>query len=321
VLTAVLSCLNSGMYTASRMLFVLAGRREAPLQLVHVTKRGVPAVAILASSVIGFLCVIAAAVSPDTVFAFLLNSSGAIILFIYCLIGISQIVLRYRTGSAGLRVKMWLFPVLSIITVAGIVAILAQMGIVEESRSQLILSLLSWAIVIVFYFANKWFIGRRPIVEGAIATTKPHRVLVMANETANSAELLDELRRIGADSATSYYVVVPASPIETGVTATHGPLDVMEATHEAAKARLDYTLSTLRSENLEADGALGDYRPMRALADAVDTFHPDQIVIATLPLESSVWHRFEVVDRARAEYSNLPVTHVVATPVAAEPAV
>ena len=34
VLTAVLSCLNSGMYTASRMLFVLAARREAPLQLV-----------------------------------------------------------------------------------------------------------------------------------------------------------------------------------------------------------------------------------------------------------------------------------------------
>jgi GABA permease len=106
--------------------------------------------------------------------------------------------------------------------------------------------LLSWAIVIAFYFANKWFISRRPIVEGAVATTKPHRVLVMANETANSAELLDELRRIGADSAASYYVVVPASPIETGVTATHGPLDVMEATHEAAKARLDYTLSCVR---------------------------------------------------------------------------
>ena len=46
VLTAVLSCLNSGLYTASRMLFVLAARREAPAQLVSVTKRGVPAVAI-----------------------------------------------------------------------------------------------------------------------------------------------------------------------------------------------------------------------------------------------------------------------------------
>jgi GABA permease len=93
---------------------------------------------------------------------------------------------------------------------------------------------------------------------------------------------------------------------------------VAEATQEAAKARLQHTVLTLRSENLEADGALGDYRPMRALANAVDTFHPDQIVIATLPLEYSVWHRFEVVDRARAEYPNLPVTHVVATPVAAE---
>jgi GABA permease len=317
VLTAVLSCLNSGMYTASRMLFVLAARREAPLQLVAVTKRGVPAVAILASSIVGFLCVIAAAISPDTVFAFLLNSSGAIILFIYCLIGISQIVLRYRSGSEGLRVKMWLFPMLSILTVAGIVAIVAQMGIQEDSRSQLILSLLSWAIVIAFYFANKWFIARRPVPEELAPTVEPHRVLVLANETANSAELLEELRRIGADHAAHYYVAVPASPVETGAAATHGPLDVMVATQEAAKARLDHTLSTLRSENLAADGALGDYRPLRALANAVDTFQPDQIVIATLPLDDSVWHRFDVVDRARAQYPNLPVTHIVATPVTA----
>lgn len=37
VLTAVLSCLNSGLYTASRMLFVLAARQEAPAQLVKST--------------------------------------------------------------------------------------------------------------------------------------------------------------------------------------------------------------------------------------------------------------------------------------------
>ena len=317
VLTAVLSCLNSGLYTASRMLFVLAARREAPAQLVSVTKRGVPAVAILASSVVGFLCVIAAAVSPKTIFAFLLNSSGAVILFIYCLIGVSQIVLRYRTGSKHLRVKMWLFPVLSILTVVGILGVLVQMGIGKDSRSQLVLSLLSWAVVIVFYFANRWFIARRPVPQELAPTVEPRRVLVLANETANSVELLEELRRIGADRAASYFVVVPASPIETGVAATHGPVDVMEATQEAAKARLDHTLSTLRSENLEANGALGDYRPLRALANAVDTFRPDQIMIATLPLEESVWHRFDVVDRARAEYPNLPVSHVVATPVPA----
>ena len=314
VLTAVLSCLNSGMYTASRMLFVLAARREAPPQLVAVTRRGVPAAAILASSVVGFFCVIAAAVSPDTIFAFLLNSSGAIILFVYLLIAISQIVLRYRTPDSQLRVKMWLFPVLSVLTAVAIVLILLQMGLDKDIRSQLILSLLSWAVVLLFYFLNKQFIARRPAPAGVAATEKPHRVLVLANETANSGELLDELRRIGADTAAKYFVVVPASPIETGVAATHGPLDLAEATQQAAQQRLDYTLTTLRSDNLDADGALGDYRPLRALANSVDSFHPDQIVIATLPPEYSVWHRFDVVDRARAEFG-VPVTHIVATPV------
>jgi GABA permease len=314
VLTAVLSCLNSGMYTASRMLFVLAARREAPAQLVRVTRRGVPATAILASSVVGFLCVIAAAVSPDTIFAFLLNSSGAIILFVYLLIAISQIVLRYRTPDSELRVKMWLFPVLSIITAVAILAILVQMGFQKDVRSQLVLSLLSWAVVIVLFLANRWYVNSRPVVEGVAPTERPHRVLVLANQTVGSAELLDELRRIGADKTATYHVVVPVSPIETGTAATHGPLDVAEATREIAQQRLDDTLSTLRSENLDADGTLGDYRPLRALAAAVDSFHPDQIVISTLPPEESVWHRFDVVDRARAEHS-VPVTHVVATPV------
>ncbi|MGW5152187.1 amino acid permease [Rhodococcus koreensis] len=318
VLTAVLSCLNSGMYTASRMLFVLAARREAPQQLVKVTRRGVPAIAILASSIVGFLCVIAAAVSPDTVFSFLLNSSGAVILFVYCLIGISQVTLRYRSGSEHLRVKMWMFPVLSIFTVVAIMAILAQMGIEKDSRSQLVLSLLSWAVVIVLYLANKWFIARRPEVEGAVAKPNPRRVLVLANETADSTELLAELHAIGADQAASYFVVVPDSPIETGAAATHGPVDVWDATQQAAQSRLDHTVATLRSNNLDVEGARGDFRPLRALANAVDTFRPDLIVIATLPPEMSVWHRFDVVDRARHDYPQIPVTHVVATPVAVE---
>ena len=42
VLTAVLSCLNSGLYTSSRMLFVLADRRQAPAWLVQLSGRGVP---------------------------------------------------------------------------------------------------------------------------------------------------------------------------------------------------------------------------------------------------------------------------------------
>ncbi len=151
VLTAVLSCLNSGLYTASRMLFVLAARREAPMRLITVNGRGVPVWAILVSTVVGFLSVIAAYVSPDTVFTFLLNSSGAVILFVYLLIAISQFVLRRRTPDDQLTVKMWFFPVLTILAAAGIVAVLAQMFFSDDTRSQLLLSLASWAVVIGVY--------------------------------------------------------------------------------------------------------------------------------------------------------------------------
>ncbi|WXZ51367.1 hypothetical protein WDV94_01870 [Clavibacter tessellarius] len=98
---------------------------------------------------------IAAAVSPDTVFLFLLNSSGAIILFVYLLIAISQIVLRRRNGSSGLVVRMWLFPGLSILTVVGIVAVLAQMALDPEIRPQLVLSLVAWVVVLGLYAVTK----------------------------------------------------------------------------------------------------------------------------------------------------------------------
>ena len=92
---------------------------------------------------------------------------------------------------------------------------------------------------------------------------------------------------------------MPANPIDTGQAEHKGAVYIWEATTEAAQARLDRTLEILREENLEADGALGDYRPLRALADAVAAFQPDRLVICTLPEDQSAWLRYDVVDRAR----------------------
>ena len=156
VLTAVLSCLNSGLYTASRMLFVLAGRREAPVKLISVSRRGVPMAAILTSTVVGFLCVLAAAISPETVFLFLLNSSGAVILFVYLLICFSQLVLRRRTAPELLKVRMWFYPWLTLLTIAAILAVLTMMFFDASTREQLLLSLLSWAVFIALYGITKW---------------------------------------------------------------------------------------------------------------------------------------------------------------------
>ena len=105
---------------------------------------------------------------------------------------------------------------------------------------------------IVLFFANKWFKNRRPEPEGAAATERPKRVLVLANQQVESQELLDELHASTQTGATTYFVVVPVSPIETGIAATHGPLDLREATLKVAQERLDNTLATLHSENLDA---------------------------------------------------------------------
>jgi GABA permease len=314
VLTAVLSCLNSGMYTASRMLFVLAARREAPVSLITVNKRGVPTRAILASSVVGFLCVIAAAISPDTVFSFLLNSSGAIILFVYILIAVSQLILRRRTSPEKLQVKMWLFPYLTILTIAGMVAVLVLMGIDDAARSQLFLSLLAFAVVLVLFAITKWRGGSTgKDFDDAPAQTGGTRVLVLANETVGAKELLDELRSIDAEGKAEYFVCVPANPVDTGQAEHTGAVWVWEETVKAAQARLDSTLEILRSEGLHANGELGEHRPTQALATAIAEFSPDRIVISTHPEVHSAWLRHDVVDKARETYPNIPVRHIVSS--------
>jgi GABA permease len=168
VLTAVLSCLNCGLYTASRMLFVLAARHEAPGRMLTISKRGVPAWAILASTVVGFLCVIAAYVSPDQVFLFLLNSSGAIILFVYLLICLSQLRMRPTIPPERLKVKMWFYPVLTLLTALAIVGVLVQMFIREGTRSSILLSLLAWALVLVAYLVRRRAIGDAHLTEEGV---------------------------------------------------------------------------------------------------------------------------------------------------------
>ena len=119
--------------------------------MINVSRRGVPYVAILCSSIVGFLCVIMSGIAPGTVFIFLLNSSGAIVLFVYMLIALSQIVLRLKTPPEKLRVKMWFFPVLSILTLVAIVAVLVQMAFDSTARIQFWLGLLSWAVMVALY--------------------------------------------------------------------------------------------------------------------------------------------------------------------------
>src|SRR4051812_47838391 len=159
VVTAVLSCLNSGMYTGSRMLFALARRGDAPQGLLDVNRRGVPVKAILLTSSIGFLSTILAYLSPDKVFLFLVNSSGAIALFVYLLIAVSELRMRRqleREAPERLKVRMWAYPYLTYFAIAAMVVVIGSMALVADVRSQLIPSFISLAVVLAAY----WFKSR-----------------------------------------------------------------------------------------------------------------------------------------------------------------
>ncbi|MGW2837905.1 amino acid permease [Streptomyces sp. NPDC001493] len=168
VLTAVLSCLNSGLYTASRMAYSLGGRGDAPRAFTRVNKRGVPQAAILSSVVFGFVAVFFNYQWPDTVFAFLLNSSGAVALFVWLVICFTQLRMRpmiERESPGRPVVRMWLFPYLTWATIAMISFVLVYMLTDDAGREQVLLSLLVAAVVVAVALVRERR-GRRAAVRG-----------------------------------------------------------------------------------------------------------------------------------------------------------
>ncbi|MGW7820368.1 amino acid permease [Streptomyces puniciscabiei] len=156
VLTSVLSCLNSGLYTASRMAFSLGQRGDAPKAFARTTSRGVPMAAILASVVFGFVAVFFNYAYPKTVFLFLVNSSGAVALFVWLVICFSQLRMRriiQREAPEKLVVRMWLYPYLTWATALFIIGVLGYMLTdtkgESSGRTTVLLSVAVAAVVVV----------------------------------------------------------------------------------------------------------------------------------------------------------------------------
>ncbi|MCE4942456.1 amino acid permease [Streptomyces albulus] len=154
VLVAVLSCLNSALYTSSRMLFALTRNGDAPRGFTKLSASGVPRRALLAGTSVGYLSVVAAWISPDVVFTFLINSYGAIALFVYLAIAVAQLRMRRaleRDDPARLTLRMWGFPWLSRLTVALMALVIGAMAVLPDSRAQFWLSLLTLGVVLAAY--------------------------------------------------------------------------------------------------------------------------------------------------------------------------
>jgi GABA permease len=158
VLIAVLSCLNSGIYVTSRILFNLAARGDAPKSMVALNVRRVPAMAIYTGSVVALIAVLTSVISADRVFSFLLNALGAIMLIIYLIVAAAQIVLRRRferENPAALQIKMWCFPYGSYAVIAAILAILAAMAASPTLAKEFYSSLAVLAVIYVAFLVRR----------------------------------------------------------------------------------------------------------------------------------------------------------------------
>ncbi|WP_411753833.1 amino acid permease [Serratia sp. (in: enterobacteria)] len=96
ILTAVLSAGNSGMYASTRMLFTLASEGKAPRIFAKLSKGGVPRNALYATTVVAALCFLSSMFGNQSVYLWLLNTSGMTGFIAWLGIAISHY--RFRRG-------------------------------------------------------------------------------------------------------------------------------------------------------------------------------------------------------------------------------
>ena len=158
VLVAVLSCLNSGLYVTSRVLFTLAAKGDAPQSMVALSSRRVPARAILIGTSFGYVAVLLSFFSKGVVFSFLVNASGALMIVIYLLACFAHVTLRRKLAAETperLTIKVWLFPWLSYATIAAMLGVLVAMALTPALESQFYASVACVVVVAMAYWLRQ----------------------------------------------------------------------------------------------------------------------------------------------------------------------
>ncbi|MEV6107666.1 amino acid permease [Streptomyces sp. NPDC051940] len=139
ILAALLSAMNANIYGASRMAYSLVARGQGPAFLGKVAG-SVPRRAVIATCSYGFAAVLASFWWPDTVFKWLLNMVGATVLVVWGFTAVAQLRLRRkleRESPELLTVRMWAYPYLTWLALAGIAAVLVLMLREPDTRTQL----------------------------------------------------------------------------------------------------------------------------------------------------------------------------------------
>jgi GABA permease len=152
VLTAVLSCLNSGVYVTARVLFTMADKGDAPRWLVAVNKRQVPARAILLGSAFGFFVMLLKTDKTEKLFDFLMNSSGALMIFTYLFVVLAH--LRFPYSQPGMRTARGAH-LIAFAAAFAMVAVLIAMCFMKGTQPVMVASGACFALIVVALVAKR----------------------------------------------------------------------------------------------------------------------------------------------------------------------
>jgi hypothetical protein len=138
--------------------------------------------------------------------------------------------------------------------------------------------------------------------------SETNRVLLVANRTAMTPALRDEVRKRAAAGDAAFHLLVPAQP-----SGLHRVVDPEVSGREAAHSRMDEALAVLsEAAGSQVTGEVGSADPIAAIHDALNARDFDEIVISTLPKRISKWLHVDLPSKARG--LGLPVTHIESMP-------
>jgi hypothetical protein len=122
---------------------------------------------------------------------------------------------------------------------------------------------------------------------------EPTQILVVANRTAATPRLLEEVRRRVDAGPCTFSLLIP---------------DVTD--RKAADWTLESALPLLRrAARGKVEGLVGGPEPFASVQEAVSAGSYDEIIVSTLPRKTSKWLRRDLI--RRVESLGLPVTAVV----------
>jgi hypothetical protein len=137
-------------------------------------------------------------------------------------------------------------------------------------------------------------------------SSQAERVLVVANRTAASDELMAALQERAARGPARFTLVVPATPSGLAWAAD------MSAGIPEARRQMAAASERLRDSGLWIDDVrLGSPEPLAAVHDATNFESFSEVIVCTLPSRVSRWLKLCLPHRVQRT-TGLPVTHVVA---------